>query len=213
MKAMPRVVSHPVALVACLFGLAVPCAASASAAVAPDQQFAVGSADMAAAQQVAATYWGATACGGKVEIVWTDLPTDTNAISSWTNPTSAYDNPTQNGGCLVRFNRLLGFDWPRFCTVLVHEFGHLTGHDHSPDAHDVMAAYYGGPIAACEAAPAPVAPAVVPVAAPAQPTAVTASNRSTPKAHHVRPRTRAKHHKAHPRRHHHRRLHARHRSR
>jgi len=167
----------------------------------------VGGAEMAAAQGIAVAYWGANPCGGKIDVRWTDLETDTNAISSWTNPTSAYDNPSQNGDCRVAFNRLLDFDWPRFCTVLVHEFGHLAGHDHSPNPDDVMVAVYHGPIAACDAPPAPAPPVAAPAPAPAQPTAVTASTRSTPAAHHVRVRKQTRHRKHHQRKHRHHRRH------
>jgi hypothetical protein len=209
-----RALFRSVALSACLLGLGGACAGSAAAAVSPEQECAVGGADMAAAQQVAVAYWGATPCGGKVDVEWTDLASDTNAISSWTNPTSAYGNPSQNGDCLVRFNRLLAFDWPRFCTVLVHEFGHLDGHDHSPDPNDVMAAIYSGPISACGSSPVPAAGALTAPTAPTATTAaVAASNRAKPAAKRAwhRPLTRHRVAKRHAHRRH--RVHRRHRTR
>src|SRR4051794_4357121 len=134
-----------------------------AASVAPDQQFAIGGAAMQSAETVAQSYWDAQPCGGDVSIKWTDQAPDTNAVSSWVNPSSAYDNPTQNFNCEVDFNRDIGFDWARFCTVLVHEFGHLTGHAHSPDPSDVMAAYYTRPLAQCVSTSDPTAPAAAPV--------------------------------------------------
>src|SRR4051812_10175608 len=128
----------------------------------PDQRFAVGGAAMQAAEGVARAYWNADACSGQVEVRWTDQSETINAISSWKNPTSGYDNPTENFDCTVDFNRGLSYDWPRFCTVLVHEFGHLTGHQHSPDPDDVMAAYYNHPVPQCEATPDPTAAPVPP---------------------------------------------------
>ena len=173
-----------------------------------DQAFAVGTPAMAAAENVAHTYWGdAAPCGGQVDIQWTDLTTDTNAISTWSNPTSAYDNPKQNSDCHIALNRLLEFDWSRFCTVLVHEFGHLTGHAHSPDPNNVMTAIYNGPVDVCLDAPAP-APAVTPATPAPKPTA-TAASRSTTRAAKARTHRVRKHRThRHTRRHH--RLHARH---
>src|SRR3954463_3893220 len=137
----------------------------------PDQQFAVGGAAMQAAETVARAYWAADACSGQVDVSWTDQPQTINAVSSWKNPTSGYDNPTQNFDCTVEFNRGLSYDWPRFCTVIVHEFGHLTGHQHSPDPNDVMAAYYSHPLQQCQDVADPTAPAPAPAAPPARPPA------------------------------------------
>jgi hypothetical protein len=131
----------------------------------PESAFALGSQPMQAAQQLARAHWGVDPCGGKVEVVWSALSPQINAQSSWTNPSSAYDNPTQNGDCKVTFNPVASFDWPKFCTVMVHEYGHLAGNPHSPDQNDVMAAYYSKPVAECDTRqpgavdPAPAAPA------------------------------------------------------
>ena len=193
----------------------------------PEQQFAVGGAAMQAAEVVAHAYWNADACSGQVEVSWTDQDTTINAVSTWKNPTDGYNNPGQNFDCEVDFNRLLSYDWPRFCTVLVHEFGHLTGHQHSPDPNDVMAAYYNRPLQQCQdtadptAAPAPPpAPAAPPVVEPAAVASVTAAApvpaaaptgqaraaRATPKVKH---RVRRNHGRVHHRRAHHRRPHHR----
>jgi hypothetical protein len=157
--------------------------ASLRAVATPDQQFAVSGAAMTAAEGIAKAYWGgADACGGAVDVQWTDLPADTNAVSTWSNPSSAYDNPTENSDCHVSFNRLLGFDWPRFCTVLVHEFGHLTGHAHSPDPNNVMTAIYNGPVAVCATAPDPTAtPAAAPAPAATPAPVATAASRTVQK--------------------------------
>src|SRR3954471_24267064 len=235
---MPRALPRPFVAFACLLGLAGPCAWMAAgtpgggvkmtarsfsgdtsrggaklraAVTPPDQQLAVGGAAMQAAEVVARAYWNADACSGQVEVSWTDQSQTINAVSSWKNPTDGYNNPGQNFDCTVEFNRDLDYDWPRFCTVLVHEFGHLTGHKHSPDPNDVMAAYYNRPLQQCQdtadptAAPAPApvpAPPVVevpvasaaptaPAAAPAQPPAARAARaKPTVKRHvrrHVRP--------------------------
>jgi hypothetical protein len=41
------------------------------------------------------------------------------------------------------------FDWAQFCTVLVHEYGHLTGHPHTADGDGVMSPIYRAPLPAC----------------------------------------------------------------
>lgn len=113
-----------------------------------------------AAAQIARDHWQATPCGGTVDIAWTGMSEVTNATSSWSNPVSAYDASEQNTRCQIAFNETLAWDWTRFCSILVHEYGHLTGHAHADDGADVMYAYYTRPVAACEAAaPAPPADA------------------------------------------------------
>ena len=203
---MAHPLSRRFAVLACLLGLAGPCAWLATgarseplrmtarssagetprggaglraAAVPADQSFAVGGVAMQAAQGLARAYWGADACSGQVDVQWTDLDPTINAISSWRNPTSAYDTAAQNFDCSVRFNRLLAYDWARFCTVLAHEYGHLTGHQHSADANNVMTAIYNKPLAECVNAPDPNAPVPAPVAAPVEQTPSTAPVAST----------------------------------
>ena len=115
----------------------------------PEVVFAVGSPPMQLAQQLAKAHWGTDPCGGQVNVVWTSLAADINAQSSWTNPRSAYDNADLNNDCTVDFNPTASFDWPKFCTVTIHEFGHLSGKAHSPDPNDIMAAYYNKPAPEC----------------------------------------------------------------
>src|SRR4051794_12365473 len=128
----------------------------------PEQVFAAGSQQMQSAQQLAKQHWGTDPCGGNVEIVWSGLASDINAQSSWTNPTSAYDNPTQNGDCKITFNPGAEYDWPKFCTVAVHEYGHLAGRPHVNSDDDVMSPYYIKPVAECKepatSAPSAAAP-------------------------------------------------------
>ena len=107
-----------------------------------------------AAADIAKTYWHATPCADQVAISWTALAATTNATSTWANPVDAYSAPEQNSQCSITFNAALHWDWTRFCSILVHEYGHLTGHPHSADPGDVMYAYYVKPVAACQAAAA-----------------------------------------------------------
>lgn len=115
----------------------------------PSVRFAVDSEQMAIAREVARDTWGVDPCGGQVTITWLPLDGGFNALSSWMNPTTAYDNAAGNFGCHVEFSSAMRYDWPKFCTVFVHEFGHLTGHPHALDPRDVMSALYRTPIAAC----------------------------------------------------------------
>ena len=133
----------------------------------PETLFAVGTQTMQPAQQMARAHWGVDPCGGQVQVLWSLLSPEINAQSSWTNPTSAYDNPTQNGDCKVTFNPSASFDWSKFCTVMIHEYGHLAGKPHSPDQNDVMAAYYNKPVAECGTQQPGTAPAAAPAPKPA----------------------------------------------
>ena len=127
----------------------------------PATDFAAGSAPVQAATDVAKSYWSTTPCGGNVSIVWMPLTDSTNATSTWSNPVGQYDAPEQNSNCQIAFNSSLTWDWTRFCSILVHEYGHLSGKPHSADAADVMYPYYEKPVDQCVAA-APTQPAVVP---------------------------------------------------
>jgi hypothetical protein len=133
---------------------------------APDVRFAVGSTAMLAAQDLARRTWGADPCGGAIEVVWDVDAPSINARSSWANPRSAYGAPGLNVQCRIVINRLIGYDWARFCTVLVHEYGHLAGHPHTADGPDVMSPIYRAPLPDCVAIADPSA-APVPPPAPA----------------------------------------------
>jgi hypothetical protein len=187
-------------LIACA---ALPVAsAQADVVLNPAGVFAVGSQPMQTAQGIAQQHWGVAPCGGQVAISWTPLAPQINATSTWTNPRSSYDNPDLNGDCRIEFNSGMDFDWDKFCTVVVHEYGHLSGKPHAPDPKDVMAAFYDSPLPECIAAEASVgqAPASAPVPAgeaskaPAQAARVTGA-RATAKAHPKRVVKRGKHHR------------------
>jgi hypothetical protein len=153
------------ALSAVMIPLAILSAASPGHAddVPPATRFAVGSPAMAVAQQIAQANWGMDACGGQVAIEWGTDDANINARSFWANPVSSYDNADLNTQCRIVFNATMTFSWPKFCTVLVHEYGHLTGHPHTTDGPDVMSPIYRAPLPACTTADpsAPPAPATV----------------------------------------------------
>ena len=150
--------------------------ASAEAAAEPDPaaRWAPGSPEFNVAQQLAAAHWGGAPCSGQVQISWGEQEANINARSSWANPTDPYGAPAQNFSCSVVFNPAQRWDWPKFCTVFIHEYGHLSGQPHGADGPDVMSPFYRGPAAECDT-PAPTAePAPPPPAAEPAPPVVQA---------------------------------------
>jgi hypothetical protein len=164
--------------------------------VAPAARFAAGSPAMQIAQAVAQANWGVNACAGQVTVEWGTDAANINARSYWANPLSSYDNPDLNVQCRIVFNGDMTYTWPKFCTVLVHEYGHLTGHPHTADGPDVMSPIYRAPLGACStadptagAAPAPVASTVATTPPAASTTIETVARRTVRSARGV---TRAK---------------------
>jgi hypothetical protein len=138
-------------------------------------RYAVGSAGMLTAQSIAVANWGGTPCGGAIDVSWGPDDPTINARSYWANPNSAYDNPDLNTQCRVVFNVSMTFTWEKFCTVLVHEYGHLSGKPHTADGPDLMSPIYRAPLPVCSATPDPWAAAQAVVAPP-----VTAPVATTP---------------------------------
>jgi Matrixin len=151
------------ALLALAFAIVVAALAPAVVAVAasstpPATRFGASGPAVSTAEAIAVRQWGGVACGGAVALNWVPQAADVNATSTWSNPWDFYTDPQDNQDCRVDLNSQAWFDWPKFCTVLVHELGHLTGHRHATDPADVMYPYYTRPLAACAATPDPTAP-------------------------------------------------------
>lgn len=121
---------------------------AALAAAGPAAAASISEQEVATAQRVATSYWGQTPCAGEVAITWrAALPVlGAQAVARW-----MVGDPPQD--CAIAFlqRRDWHWRWPRFCTVMVHEYGHLLGHQH--EEGDVMVATYAGAIAPCSTAP------------------------------------------------------------
>jgi hypothetical protein len=128
---------------------------------------------MTTAHALAVARWGAEPCGGQVTVSWAHMGLGINARSQWMS-IDAHD-PTTFSECAIAYNLDVGWDWPKLCTVVEHEMGHLTGHDHVNDPHDVMSPYYI--FATPECAPAAAPPSATPDAAPRKATSAAASRR------------------------------------
>ena len=113
---------------------AVSCVISPPALAAGRGHYPNGSAGAEAAQAIAVQFWHQNPCGGDISIGWSPMASDTYANSSWEIVTPG--NRMVN--CRVEFNSKLAFTWSRYCTVMVHEYGHLTGLNHSKDPNNIM---------------------------------------------------------------------------
>jgi matrixin len=95
---------------------------------------------MAAAHSLAVARWATEPCGGQVAMSWTHMGQGINARSQWMS--IDVNDPSTYSECSITYNLDVDWDWPKLCTVVEHELGHLSGHDHVNDPHDVMSPYY-----------------------------------------------------------------------
>lgn len=156
-------------LIAALFAGLAFAASPASAATATAQQLAADGSAWQKAYETAVAYWGRTPCSGDVEAQWTGMDRHLNALASW----SAFPDapPSAFSDCDVAFNADLAWDYATFCSVVVHEVGHLLGHAHSDEPGHIMSHVTTTVVPACGAAPA--------THRAASPTGRTASKRRT----------------------------------
>jgi hypothetical protein len=163
------------ALLSCAFALA-PAAARAddTSSGTPAATWPTGGSTLHLLLQMGTGHWGMTPCGGRVSIAWGALDPSLNAQSSWVNPVDDFAQPSLNSDCQITLSTGTWWDWPKLCTVVVHEIGHLTGHDHVADPADIMYFAYVQPAPECAATPEPVetGPPTPPTPPPAAPRAV-----------------------------------------
>jgi dienelactone hydrolase len=124
-------------------------AAARQAEPAPGVRWAAGSPALRRAQTIATAYWGRPACGGRVSMSWAAQAPSLNAVASWDSPLPATGDPRDNTNCRIVLNTGATFTWPKLCTVVAHEYGHLLGHVHGADGLGVMSPMYRAPLPAC----------------------------------------------------------------
>jgi hypothetical protein len=126
------------------------------------------------AHALAVARWGADPCGGQVAVTWGHMGSGINARSTWMS-VDIHD-PSTYSQCSIAYNLDVDWDWPKLCTVIEHELGHLAGHEHVNDPHDVMSPYYVFPTPECLAGQPGVLPAPAPVAVAQTPAAANPGN-------------------------------------
>jgi matrixin len=163
-------------LLCALLGLAlVPSAARADIEV-PALPVPAADAQMTAAHALAVTRWGLDPCHGQVSVTWAHMGDGINARSQWMSTNGA--DPSTYSDCAISYNLDVDWDWPKLCTVVEHELGHLAGHDHVNNPHDVMSPYYVYPSTECAAGSVAAAPAPTPQAAPVAQTSPASSHKA-----------------------------------
>ena len=150
----------------------------------------IGSARLTTALALATQHWGTPPCGGQQSIAWSVQAPDVNAVSQWSNPMDSYLRPALNADCSIALNPAAEWDWPKLCTVVVHEVGHLDGQQHSADPSDVMSPFYHQPVSECVETPDPQA---IPAPAPTAAVVAVAKPRASAPARSMRPTVRPKH--------------------
>ena len=117
-----------------------------------DRAFPLDGPAFAKARDIALQHWaGAQPCSGQVTISYGPLDPGTNATASWSNPTDAWNNVAANFNCTIIVNPQADYDFPKLCTVLTHEFGHLLGQQHAAQPGLLMSAIYSDPLPECVA--------------------------------------------------------------
>jgi hypothetical protein len=145
----------PFLLCALLAGAIVPSVARADVEV-PSIPVPAADTLMTTAHTLAVARWGVDPCGGQVSVTWAHMGAGINARSQWMSTNTA--DPSTYTDCSISYNLDVDWDWPKLCTVVEHELGHLAGHDHVNDPHDVMSPYYVYPSSECAAGTAAATP-------------------------------------------------------
>jgi hypothetical protein len=85
--------------------------------------------------------WGVEPCGGRYRVELMTLPAEVRGHSGWREPATSLGPYTTPSGtwsdCVIQLPASawtaegVASDWPGACSVVLHEWGHLTGHPHS----------------------------------------------------------------------------------
>jgi hypothetical protein len=175
----PMTLSLPRLLVSALLALALlPAAAQADYGL-PELPVPASDALTSTAHGLAVARWGVEPCGGQVSVTWAHMGAGINARSQWMS--TDVHNPATYTQCSITYNLDVDWDWPKLCTVIEHELGHLAGHEHVDDPHDVMSPYYVYPSPECASGQAAPAAAPAPVTTAEAPAASTTPRKATKK--------------------------------
>jgi hypothetical protein len=90
----------------------------------------------ASASRIAERYWGGTNCVGPIKFRYQPFPWNVLAFASYDFTSDSNDFLN----CSVNFNsnRAAGLSYAKYCAIMVHEYGHLNGRDHSTNPRSVM---------------------------------------------------------------------------
>jgi Matrixin len=172
----PMTLSPPRLLASALLALALlPVAAQADIGL-PELPVPAADALTSTAHGLAVSRWGVEPCGGQVSVTWAHMGAGINARSQWMS--TDIHNPATYTQCSITYNLDVDWDWPKLCTVIEHELGHLAGHEHVDDPHDVMSPYYVYPSPECPSGQGTTAAPATTAEAPA---ASTTSRKATKK--------------------------------
>jgi hypothetical protein len=98
------------------------------------------------ALEVAARRWGPV-CTEDPVVRFRRMESDTLGIARWQG---MWDIPSEKReDCRILLNSAREWDWPRLCTTVVHEYGHLAGREHSEDSDSAMHRQYSRPYRGC----------------------------------------------------------------
>jgi hypothetical protein len=87
--------------------------------------------------------WGVEPCGGRYRVELTTLPPEVLGHAGWREPATSlgpYATPSSTWtDCVIQLQatawteEAVASEWPDSCSVVLHEWGHLTGHPHSDE--------------------------------------------------------------------------------
>jgi len=87
------------------------------------------------AVDIAKTVWGREACGGSITLREASLPGRQSGEATWLE--TKLPTRTVRSRCVINIDNR---DWSdaRYCGVIVHEYGHLLGKQHTRNRNSIM---------------------------------------------------------------------------
>jgi Matrixin len=98
------------------------------------------------ALHIAIDKWGST-CTERPQVRFRTLRSDTLGMARWQGMWDI--PPREREDCEILLNSRKDWTWLKLCTTVVHEYGHLDGHDHSESEESVMEREYTHPYKGC----------------------------------------------------------------